>query len=290
MNGWEVATVAAKCLLYVTVLQACGGALFLAALWGRLSHLERQFSVACTRVISVAAVGVISTYIAVLSGMLGDGISSMWDWTLIQIILEGSEGRAAALRVIGLVAIAVATFETVWSRMIAVLGAFSIAASFGATGHVGALDQNSIVRALIVAHVLGVAYWVGSLVPLLYVISGKSVEFDRVAMVLERFSGFALFAVGSLVLAGAIVLWTLLGGFDGLLNSPYGQFFAVKLFLVGGLIGAAAINKLRLTPGVVAHKLASLKDLRRSIALEIVLVVAILITTGIFTTLTGPTE
>lgn len=290
VTDWQLATEATKCLFYLTALQASGGTIFVVLFWDRLSHLEQRFTTSLIRTTAVAAVFAIAAHIAVLSGMLGDDISSMWDWTLIQIILEGNDGRASALRALGLVTIAICTFAGVWARAAAVLGALAVAVSFSTTGHVSTLDQSSFARVLIVVHILGVAYWVGSLVPLFYLTSGNLVDFDHVAAILKRFGNIALFAVASLIAAGSGLLWLFLGSIEALLGSTYGLFFAAKLFLVASLLSLAAINKLWLTPGIAASELKSLENLRRSIVIEIVLVTCILIVTGIFTTVTGPPE
>jgi putative copper export protein len=63
---------------------------------------------------------------------------------------------------------------------------------------------------------------------------------------------------------------------------------AAKLLLVVLLLGAAALNKLRLTPRLVNGDARAIVILRRSIQFEILAAVLILLVTASFTSLLGP--
>jgi putative copper export protein len=71
-------------------------------------------------------------------------------------------------------------------------------------------------------------------------------------------------------------------------SSSYGIMIAIKLLLVGLLLGAAALNKLRLTPRLMNGEPRALVILRRSIQFELLTAALILIVTASFTSLTGP--
>ena len=135
---------------------------------------------------------------------------------------------------------------------------------------------------------IAVSYWIGALVPLFKIAS--SPQHSRVGAILERFGNIAILAVGTLVAAGAVVLWLLLGTVEAIFASAYGRLVLLKLALVAGLLTLAAINKLRLTPGVAAGDRAAVARLRRSIAGEMTLAAAILVVTAAFTTVVGPPE
>jgi putative copper resistance protein D len=64
--------------------------------------------------------------------------------------------------------------------------------------------------------------------------------------------------------------------------------FAVKLVLFAGVMALAAVNKLTLTPALLAGTPGADTRLRRSIGVEWGLVVAILVTTAALTTLSAP--
>jgi putative copper resistance protein D len=288
MIDWDVAAVAVKGLLYATCLTAGGGALFLAIFGRQLNEGERRFVIRFTRGAAVAALCVTIARVLVLSGMLGGDVTDMWDLNLIQIILEGSEGWAAVVRGIGLIAIAAASSSASASQAIAVLGAFATAGSFALTGHTGSVGPGNLPRLLVAAHLLAVSYWIGALVPLFRIASGT--EHSRVAAILRRFGNIAAVAVPGLIVAGLILLWLLLGSFEAVFTSPYGRLVLIKLAFVAGLLTLATLNKLRLTPAVAAGDRAAVASLRWSIAGEMILAAAILVVTATFTTVVGPPE
>ncbi len=288
MIDWSVAALVVKALLYVTCLTAGGGALFIAIFGRQLSERERRFVVRFTRAMAVGALVLTVARVMTLSAMLGDDLPSLWDRDLIQIILDGSEGRATAVRAIGLIGIAAFSFGTSASQAAAVLGAFAIAGSFALTGHTGSIGPWNLPRILLAAHVLAVSYWIGALVPLFKIAS--SPEFSRVGAILKRFGNIAALVVPGLIAAGLILLWLLLGSLEAIFTSTYGRLVLLKLAFVAGLLMLAAINKLRLTSGVAAGDPAAVASLRWSIAGEMALAAAILLVTAAFTTVVGPPE
>lgn len=288
MFDWNVAAVVVKALLYATCLTAGGGVLFLSIFGGRLSGSERRHVVQFTRVTAIAALYATIARIMILSGMLGDELASLWDWSFIQIVLEGSEGRAAAVRAVGLIGIAAFPFRTGATQAIVLFGALLTAGSFALTGHTGSIGPGNVPRLLVAAHVLAVSYWIGALFPLFRITS--SLEFSRLGAILKRFGNIAIVAVSGLVAAGAVLLWLLLGSVEAIFASGYGRLVLLKLGFVAGLLTLAAINKLRLTPGVAVGDRAAVASLRRSIAGEMTLAAAILVVTATFTTVVGPPE
>jgi putative copper export protein len=285
---WNVAAVAVKALLYGTCLTASGGVLFLTIFGTLLNEAERGRVVQFTRAMAVAALYATIARVMVLSGMLGGDVASLWDWSVIQIVLEGSEGEAAAVRAIGLIGIAAFSFKTGGAQAVALLGAVLTAGSFALTGHTGSVGPGNLPRLVVAGHVLAVSYWIGALVPLFTLSS--SPEFARVGTILKRFGDIAAFVVGGLIAAGAVLLWLLLGTVEAIFASDYGRLVLLKLAFVVCLLTLAAVNKLRLTPGVAAGDRAAVARLQRSIAGEMALAAAILIVTATFTTVVGPPE
>lgn len=288
MFDWVVAAVLVKALLYATCLTAGGGVLFLAAFGRQLNEPERRFVIQFTRSVAVVALYVTIARVAILSAMLGDDFASLWDWPLIQIVLDSSDGRAAAVRVVGLIGIGVFSFGTGASLAIAVASALLVAGSFAVTGHAGSVGPGYLPQLLVGAHVLVVSFWIGALVPLFKIAS--NLEFSRIGAILRRFGSIAVFIVPGLIVAGLVLLWLLLGSLEAIFTSEYGRLVLLKLSFVAGLLTLAAINKLRLTPGVTAGNRAAAARLRWSIAGEMILATAILLVTAIFTTAVGPPE
>ncbi len=288
MFDWGVAAVLVKALLYATCLTAGGGVLFLAMFGRQLNEIERRFVIQFARSMAVAALYVTIARVMILSGMLGDDFASVWDWSLIQIVLEGSDGRAAAVRAVGLIGIAAFSFGTSASQVIALTGAVLVAGSFALTGHTGSVGPGYLPQLLVAAHVLAVSFWIGALVPLFKI--ATNAEYSRIGAILWRFGSIAVFIVPGLVAAGLVLLWLLLGSLEAVFMSEYGRLVLFKLAFVAGLLMLAAVNKLRLTPGVAAGNRAAATNLRWSIAGEMTLATAILILTATFTTVVGPPE
>ena len=286
MIDWSVAAVSVKALLYATALAASGGVLFLALFAAQLTQPERQRIVAFVRTAAAVALCLTIARIMVLSGMLGGEIESLWDWSLIRVLLEGSEGEAGLARAAGLIAIA--SFATSASQSRALFGAVLVAASFALTGHTTTIGPGMLPCVLITGHILAVAYWIGALVPL-FTLTADS-DSVRVGSILKRFGDIAAFVVAGLIAAGAVLLWLLLGSVEAIVASPYGRFVLVKLAFVIGLLSLAALNKLRLAPAVAAGDRTAAMGLRWSIAGEMALAATILIVTATFTTVVGPPE
>lgn len=283
---WSFAAVAVKALLYAATLTAGGGIVFLALFASHLDDAERSRILRLVRVAAIAAIAFTMARVMVLSAMLGDDVSGLWDRSLLQIVLEGSEGVASVVRAIGLTAVLAFSFQAGAVQALALLGAFAAVGSFALTGHTGSIGPGDLPRLVVFVHLAGVAYWMGALAPLLIVAS--SPDLDRVAAVLRRFAAVAAVAVGGLIVAGCLLLWLLLGTVDAALSSTYGQIVLLKLALVAGLLTLAALNKLRLTPRIARGDGSAALSLRRSIGAEIALAGVILVATAAFTTVVGP--
>lgn len=288
MFDWGVAAVLVKTILYATCLSAGGGVFFLAVFGRQLNETERQFAIQFTRAVAVAALYVSIARVAILSGLLGDDIASLCDWSLIQIVLDGSDGRATAVRAVGLIGIAAFSFGTSASQAIALAGAVVVAASFALTGHSGSVGPGYVPGLLAGIHVLAVSFWIGALVPLFKIASGP--EFSHAGAILRRFGNIAAFFVPGLIAAGLVLLWLLLGSLEALFTSAYGRLVLIKLAIVAGILTLAAVNWFRLTPGVAAGNRSAAARLRWSIVGEMILATAILLVTAIFTTEVGPPE
>ena len=283
---WSVAAVGVKALLYAATLTAGGGILFLALFASHLDDAARRRILRFVRVAAVAAIAFTIAHVMVLGAMLGDDAAGLWDRSLLEIVLEGSEGTASIVRAAGLAAVLAFSFQAGVGQAVATLGALAAVGSFALTGHTGSVGPGDLARLIVFVHLAGVAYWIGALVPLLIVASARDTE--RAAAVLERFSSLAAVAVGGLIIAGSVLLWLLLGTIDAAVTSAYGQLVLLKLALVAGLLMLAAVNKLHLTPRIARGDVAAAARLRRSIWAEMALAGAVLIATAAFTTVVGP--
>jgi putative copper resistance protein D len=286
---WDAAVVIARAVTYAATLAAAGGVFFLiyshalldSSCAGRIRRLIRTLAV-------IAALAGGSMILATAASMSGDA-GGLADVGLARMILQAGEGRASLVRLIGLVLI-VANLTARRPAAMALLGAVAAATSFAWIGHVHSLTsvlRNAWLPAVaIVVHLLGVAFWLGALIPLLMVADGT--DRSRVAAAVGRFGTAALSVVGVLLAAGVVLLCLLLRDVTDLWTDGYGRLVLSKISLVSCLLALAAFNHWRLTPRLFAHDERAVRALTRSIMAELAVAGCILVATAAMTTLTGP--
>ena len=282
---WDAAAIALKALTYAATLGAAGAVFFL-GYDGRLitsAHRLRirRLVLGLALLSMLAGAGQIMVSAASMSG----AAAGMWDGSLLRMVWLAGAGRANAARAIGLLPAALwaSADRPSWP---ALLGAALAATSFAWTGHARSLSPDPIPILLLGVHLLGVAFWLGALLPLLIV--ARDGDLPRIAAAAARFGAAAVMVVGVLMAAGTALLWLLLGDVAALWGSTYGRFVMLKLIFVACLLCLAAFNKLRLTPRLRGGDVRAARSLRTSMRLELLAGLLILTVTAAFTTLAGP--
>jgi putative copper resistance protein D len=172
--------------------------------------------------------------------------------------------------------------------LMALLGAI-ICASFAWMGHGAATEGGAGWLHLSgdIAHSLAAAGWLGALA-IFWIASCDNappvIEAARLVTSLASFAGLGTFLV-TIILASGLTNSAFLVGWDipKALSTPYGQLLTLKLALFVAMLWLAARNRFRHTPMLTraldseADLATSLADLRRSIRLETLSGVAILI-------------
>lgn len=285
-TGWDAAAALAKAASYAATLGAAG-AIFL------LSYADRLLGDAQRRrifrdVLSLSAVATLASTarIALLAASIGDGLADMFDLSTVGMLLSAGEGPAIALRILGLMLCIAALKRGRLRGATACAGALLAAGSFAVLGHVHALKPDGLPIAILVVHLSCAAFWLGAFWPLLKVT--RDTDHALIAALAARFGKIALYVVGLLIGAGALLAYQLLGSLTALWSSGYGRLLGLKLLLVALLLCAAAVNKLKLTPRLAAGDAAAVVSLRRSIRFEMIVAGLILLVTAAFTSLTGP--
>jgi copper resistance protein D len=286
LGSWEAAGIAAKALTYAFSLTAAGGALFILLFSPLLRSDERLRIARVIRGLALAGALFTALRVPIIAGTLGGDLSSLWDWSLLQFVVESSEGRAAAVRTVGLVLILSLMVPSAVSSAVAAVGSILVAASFSVTGHALSLEQGVFPQMLVTIHVMGVSFWLGAFYPLRYLT--HRTDLLSVAQITRRFGNIALYVVGALLFTGLALLWTLLESPLVLFESHYGRVLAIKLLLVAGLLSLAAVNKFALTPALMGGDVSALLRLRNSITTELAVAGLILVVTAALTTVTGP--
>lgn len=164
-------------------------------------------------------------------------------------------------------------------------GILLTAAGFGLTGHTASAPPAALFAPLLVLHVGLALFWLGALLPL-----ALSLRLDPPAtagVVLERFSERAILLVPLLVLLGAVLAMRQMPE-GGLVSTAWGRILLLKLALLGGLLLVAAANRFRFVPRLVAGDPQAGGALRRLLALDGALALALLTATAALTTTAPP--
>jgi len=286
IGGWDIAAALAKAVTYAATFGAAGAVLFL--LYGRALLRDRQRTLV-RRLIGIlvgaaAAAGILR--ILLLAGSMSGEFAGMFDRTFASMILAAGEGRSTGVRMAGLAVMLFAfSMNPVLSRS-AGLGAIAASTSFAWVGHIHGLVPNTAAALLLSLHLLCVAFWLGALPPLLIIAAGTNLS--QTAAAAARFGKLALRVVALLLAAGASLLLMLIGHAAQFWSSDYGRMMAIKLLAVAALLGAAAWNKLHLTPRLLKGDARAGQMFRRSLLVEMSIGALILLTTAALTTLTGP--
>jgi putative copper resistance protein D len=285
LNVWDAALIAAKTLTYAGTFGSAGAVFFLAHSGAWVTSADRrsiQRLVIGLAVLSALAGG---AQLLVTAGSMTGAAAGMMDGSLLHMVWQAGAGRAATIRMIGLLLAALVMLPDRFLRL-ACVGAVMAATSFAWTGHAQSLHPDVLPILLLGVHLLGVAFWLGALMPLAIV--ARNSEISRIAAIAARFGASAVFVVGGLLAAGLGLLWMMLGGVTQLWASAYGRDVVVKLAFVAGLLSFAAFNKLRLTPRLLTGDIHAARSLRTSIRLELFLGASILAVTAALTTIAGP--
>ena len=88
-----------------------------------------------------------------------------------------------------------------------------------------------------------------------------------------RFSKLGIVSVGTLLSTGIVNTWYLAGSIPALLGTDYGRLLLIKIVLFLGMVGIAAVNRLRLTARIVndanlAGAQQAVRKLRLNAAIE----------------------
>ena len=285
MDGATLATVAVKALTYLASLTATGSALAIAGLSTLdrdTRRMVRRLGLAGVLVAGLASAALVPIGAVYLAG--GSWVGAI-DPVLTGMVAASPAGESLVVRLAGLAVIAVPFISGRVPGFVGVAGAVIVCASFAFRGHVLA-EPRIILGALITAHLLGLAFWMGAFAPL-HRLAGHG-DPKHAGKAAAEFGRWALWVVPALAVAGGSLLVLLTGNPLDALATPYGRLLAVKLAIFLLLLGLAAFNKLRLTPALLAGDAVAAVRLRQSIALEFAAVLAILSVTATLTTIASP--
>jgi copper transport protein len=158
-------------------------------------------------------------------------------------------------------------------RTLSAVAMAGVGLSLAASGHASTAPPQWLTRPAVFLHAIGLAWWVGALLPLM-ALALRPVE--PLLPVLHRFSKAAVPVVGMVALTGLLLAGIQLESFGALIGTRYGWILCIKLALVATLLALAGLNRYRLTPALQSRSQNG-RPLARSIGLECAVVVGILI-------------
>ncbi|GAB2314912.1 copper homeostasis membrane protein CopD [Stenotrophomonas geniculata] len=288
----ELSPYALRLALYLVLMLLFGRLLFVRP------GLPRGISLALA---VVALILVVTDAASRLSGVLGispfdiDGETARWFLTGTPV------GEAGLLRILALLAMLplLAVKRPVQGLRRLALLAFSAAtlASLAWNGHAAAGDglAGRLRLATGIVHLLAAGAWVGAIAALLQLAlrrQGLRLH-ERTRELWQAAHSFAVpgtIIVALLAMTGTYTYVDLGGSIQTLTGAAHGRWLLLKLALVGGMLGLAALHRCRLVPALASSirggwQPRPLRSLRHSLACESVLAVLVLVCVAVLGTL-----
>jgi putative copper resistance protein D len=235
---------------------------------------------------ALAALVFIAGHYALEAARMAGEMSGMLDPSLQQMVWHSSSRAALVYRLAGLLLIAIGLQGTRrgWTS-VAVVGAVLATGAFALTGHTSVNPHRGALAALLMFHLLVVAFWFGALAPLSLASSRETPA--QAADLTGRFTALATGLVPMILVAGVAMAAVLLPSVSAL-REPYGELLIAKIVGFALLMSLAAANKWRLGPALAHGAAQGGRWFRRCVASEYVMVVAILTITAVMTSLFSP--
>jgi putative copper export protein/mono/diheme cytochrome c family protein len=158
--------------------------------------------------------------------------------------------------------------------------------ALAAIGHAAAMTgwERPLMMLVQGVHLLAAGAWLGSLLPL-FLLLGQCAGTPPAATAARRFSVLGIVCVSALAVSAAANGWVLVGDIPGLFGTAYGRWALVKTALFAAMLGLAALNRFRFTPALAgADAATATRHLRRSVAGEVALGIALIVAAGLLAT------
>jgi putative copper resistance protein D len=281
----DALSVVCRAVSFVLLLQAAGTVMFI-AVWGGL--LQGRPTMTATRTLggrlAIAAAVFVTAHYLLEAGRMAGELAGVVDPAMQLLALQSSTGAAFAMRLLGLVLIAIGLHRRA-PLALAIIGAVIAIAAFTLTGHTSDNPWRAAAATLLIVHLLVAAFWLGALCPL-YISTGLEPP-AVTATVIGRFSRLAATVVPTMALAG-VALAALLVPAWSVFSQPYGQLLLAKLALFVVLMGMAALNKWIFGPACAQEDPRAARAFRTMVALEFAVICGVLAVTATLTTFYSP--
>ena len=282
IDGWAIAAIIAKAVGYSATLLAMGGPLFV-LVFRSSSNDVRQLARKVAVIAALIGLAVLALRFGIRAARIsGMGLSGAVDPMMLGFVWDSPLGAAAIWRGAGELLVVALLIRGIVGLSAGLIGALLIAVSYTFVGH-SLGDPRWLLASLLTLHLLASAFWIGALLPLRHAVGQP-----EGARLLHRFGNVASLTVALLVVVGLIFAWLMTGSFSNLLSTAYGKTLLAKLGVVSGLMALAALNKWRFVPALASGTPAAVPHLRRSIQIEAIAVLLILLATATLTSITTP--
>lgn len=187
----------------------------------------------------------------------------------LYVVLQTSIGVSLLVAMVGFLFLSMSGRD---ERILGGLGAATLVASRVLTGHPASQEPMLLLVPAMAVHVATAAFWFASLWVLLrFLRKGPLAEAPQI---LISFARTALWSVSVLLLAGLAMAVVHLKSVNAVFVSDYGNLLLWKLGGVAGLLVIAIVNKLWLTPDLLARFDA--RRLRTAIRIEALLMILVI--------------
>lgn len=273
-TGWTWLVAINRSLLYASMLLAAGSALLVllmawpASLWPAIAAQGRVAAVvaAASYALSVGLGGA-----EMLMGGPGALLAlETWRQGLASTLLP-----SALIGIPGMLVLLTAFRRPAAATPLLLTGAALAIGSFLVTGHAATAPPVWLMALTVGVHLVCAAFWFAALRPLW--LSTRLEPLAESGAVMQAFSQRAVWTVGALFASGLVISYVQVETLDNLTGSDYGLRLATKIALFLLVLGIAVINKTRYTPRLEAGEAGAAEAMRRSIRVEYVVMVAILI-------------
>ena len=282
IDGWAIAAIIAKAVGYGAALLAMGGPLFV-LVFRSSSNDVRQLARKVAVIAALIGLAVLALRFGIRAARIsGMGLSGAVDPMMLGFVWDSPLGAAAIWRGAGELLVVALLIRGIVGLSAGLIGALLIAVSYTFVGH-SLGDPRWLLASLLTLHLLAAAFWIGAFLPLRHAVGQP-----EGARLLYRFGNVASLTVALLVVVGLIFAWLMTGSFSNLLSTAYGKTLLAKLGVVSGLMALAALNKWRFVPALASGTPAAVRHLRRSIQIEAIAVLLILMATATLTSITTP--
>lgn len=261
--------VVVRALYYAATIGTAGLVFFMIAYGHRLrpaeiTRLRRSLVVAITAGLALS-VGALALRVLVLTAG-----ASMTDGAVWEAMMRSRVGDAFWLRSAGLVLLVAGVMPWRVGPAVAAVGGVLVLGSYAAIGHSMLFQPRQEIATLVVVHLAVVAFWVGSLLPLLWV--AQRSDGAETAALLRDWSRTATVAVVAMIASGALLTWYLTVRLDLIFEAWHGWALAGKIMVVLAALALALLNRLRHTPALEQDRAGAGARLAWSIRAEIVVV------------------